>query len=61
MIAELLQLAPIAHAGHWLANLLYLMPVFILGGGIVWQRRRDQQLQEAGEKTPPEDVPFTDE
>lgn len=32
---------PYAHAGHWLASLLYLVPVFILAGGIIWQRRQD--------------------
>lgn len=32
---------PYAHAGHWLAGLLYLVPVFILAGGILWQRKQD--------------------
>lgn len=61
MIALSTTAPPLAHAGHWLANLLYLMPVFILAIGVVWQRRRDQQLRDAGESTPEEEVPFTDE
>ena len=52
---------PVAHAGHWLANLLYLLPVVILGGGIMWQRRNDRIAREKGERVPDEDVPFTDE
>lgn len=34
---------PLAHTGHWLAGLLYLAPVFLLGGGILIQRRRDRR------------------
>ncbi len=54
-------LIPLAHAGHWLASILYLLPVFILGGGILWQRRRDRQLRDARGGVADEDVPFTDE
>ena len=52
---------PLAHAGHWLANLLYLLPVAILAGGILWQRRNDKRAREAGETVDDADVPFTDE
>ena len=52
---------PFAHAGHWLANLLYLLPVAILGAGIFWQRRNDKRAREAGETVDDADVPFTDE
>jgi hypothetical protein len=52
---------PLAHAGHWLAGLLYLVPVFILAGGILWQRRKDQRLRDSGEAVDDADVPFTDE
>ena len=52
---------PLAHAGHWAAGLLYLVPVFILAGGILWQRRNDKRLRESGETVDDEDVPFTDE
>lgn len=54
-------LIPLAHAGHWLASLLYLVPVVILGAGILWQRRNDKRLRESGETVADEDVPFTDE
>jgi hypothetical protein len=37
---------PIAHAGHWLAGMLYLAPVFILAGGIGWQRWNDRRHPE---------------
>ena len=52
---------PLAHSGHWLANLLYLLPVVILGLGILWQRRNDRKRRESGDYVPDEDVPFTDE
>ncbi|MBJ7353689.1 MAG: hypothetical protein JHC98_02595 [Thermoleophilaceae bacterium] len=52
---------PIAHAGHWLASMLYLVPVVILAGGIFWQRRNDKRLRDAGESVDDADVPFTDE
>ncbi|MBJ7457860.1 MAG: hypothetical protein JHD02_01600 [Thermoleophilaceae bacterium] len=52
---------PFAHAGHWLANLLYLLPVVILGAGILWQRRNDKRAREAGETLDAADVPYTDE
>lgn len=38
---------PVAHVGHWLANLLYLVPVLILVGAIVRQRRLDRLEAEA--------------
>jgi hypothetical protein len=37
---------PIAHAGHWLAGLLYLTPVLILVGGVLWQRHNDRRHPE---------------
>lgn len=51
---------PFAHAGHWFASMLYLMPVVLLGGGIIWQRRNDRMLDEEGGHTPDEEVPFSD-
>lgn len=35
---------PLAHASHWLVSLLYVAPVIVLVGGLVWQRRRDDGL-----------------
>lgn len=52
---------PLAHAGHWLASMLYLVPVVILAAGILWQRRNDKRAREAGETVDDADVPFTDE
>jgi hypothetical protein len=34
---------PLAHAGHWLASLLYLVPVLIVVGALVWQSWRDKR------------------
>ena len=31
---------PFAHAGHWLAQLLYLAPVIAMIGALVWARIR---------------------
>jgi hypothetical protein len=39
---------PLAHAGHWLAGLLYLAPVVIVVGALVWQGYRDRRLEAAG-------------
>ena len=62
---------PLAHAGHWAAGLLYLLPVFILAGGVFWQRRNDRLAEESGSEQSgdeqsdderfDDDVPFTDE
>lgn len=57
----LITTVPLAHAGHWLASLLYLVPVVILAGGIFWQRRKDKRAREAGETVDDADMPFTDE
>ena len=40
---------PLAHPTHWLASLLYLAPVFVLAGGIVWQRKQDKKARAARE------------
>jgi len=31
---------PLAHAGHWAAQLLYLAPVLAMIGAIVWAKLR---------------------
>jgi hypothetical protein len=33
---------PIAHAGHWIAGLLYLVPVVIVVAALAWQSLRDR-------------------
>ncbi len=30
----------LAHAGHWAVSLLYFLPVLVLGGAVLWARRR---------------------
>ena len=42
-------IAPLAHAGHYLVSLLYLLPVVVLGAGVAWQRHKDNADQRAGE------------
>jgi len=42
----------LAHAGHWLVQALYVAPLVVLVGVIVWGRIRDRRL----ESEPPEDV-----
>lgn len=34
----------LAHAGHWLAGLLYLAPVLIVVGALVFQSWKDKRL-----------------
>lgn len=51
---------PVAHAGHWLANLLYLLPVLVLAGGIAYQRMADRKARaadQADESTAAPDSP----
>jgi hypothetical protein len=34
---------PLAHAGHWIAGLLYLAPVLVVVGALAWQTRKDRR------------------
>jgi hypothetical protein len=34
---------PLAHAGHWLVNLLYVAPVAVVVGALAWQSWRDRR------------------
>lgn len=48
----------VAHAGHWLVNVLYAAPVLIIGGGLgyqAWKDRRDGVSPE-GPLPPPADA-----
>jgi hypothetical protein len=49
---------PLAHAGHWAAQILYLMPVVAMVAAILWAkfRGRHQAAEEAD--APP--APLTD-
>lgn len=40
---------PLAHATHWLASLLYVLPIAVLAGGVRWQRHKDRRESRAGE------------
>jgi hypothetical protein len=35
----------LAHAGHWLAGLLYLAPVVIVVGALLWQTLKDRRAE----------------
>ena len=44
-----------AHAGHWLVQLLYAVPVLFVVGAIVWskiQERREEAEERAAEPNP---------
>jgi hypothetical protein len=51
----------LAHAGHWLAGLLYLAPVVIVVGALLYQSWKDRREHGGdGERTEPDiDVPDT--
>lgn len=48
---------PIAHAGHWLASLLYIVPIVLVVGGLVftaWREKRRQAKEGDAPPAPPE-------
>jgi hypothetical protein len=50
---------PIAHAGHWLINLLYVAPLLVAVGVLGWQSMKDRR-QRGGEpvvRRPPTEPP----
>jgi hypothetical protein len=48
---------PIAHAGHWIADLLYVAPLAVALGFLFVQSRRDKRREEAEGVTAPEGPP----
>jgi hypothetical protein len=38
---------PLAHAGHWLASLLYVAPVVLIVAALAWQSWRDKRRKRA--------------
>lgn len=38
----------IAHAGHWLVNLLYAAPMVIIGGVLWWTSRKERLASDHG-------------
>lgn len=41
---------PIAHAGHWIASLLYVAPVALIVAALLWQNWREKRRK--GEEQP---------
>lgn len=48
---------PLAHAGHYLIGLLYMLPVVVLGLALLWQRRRDARAGDIDRNEPGADSP----
>jgi len=38
-------ITPIAHGGHWLVNVLYLVPLIIIIAMLGWQSRKDKRVE----------------
>lgn len=51
-------MTPLAHAGHWLVNLLYVAPVILLVGALALQSWRDRRN---GVRSEEDDVTATPE
>lgn len=46
---------PIAHSGHWIVQVLYIVPLVVVVALVVWQKVRDQGAEdnmEAHDHTP---------
>jgi hypothetical protein len=39
---------PIAHAGHWIASLLYVAPVALIVAALLWQNWREKRRKGGG-------------
>jgi hypothetical protein len=50
-------MTPLAHAGHWAAQLLYLAPVLAMVGAIAWAKIRGRGYEDAEEEIRADDVP----
>ncbi len=51
---------PIAHAGHWAINLLYVAPLLVAVGALAYQARKDRRAVNSGEREgrrPPTEPP----
>ena len=42
---------PLAHAGHWLASLLYVAPVAIIVAALLWQSWREKRRGRSADPT----------
>ena len=45
---------PVAHAGHWLAQMLYLLPVLAMIGMLGWAKLRERRHPGDEHKGPPD-------
>ena len=54
-------MAPLAHAGHWAINLLYVAPLLVAVGVLGWQSMKDRRaIKQTGEpvvRRPPTEPP----
>jgi hypothetical protein len=50
---------PIAHAGHWIADLLYVAPLVLALGFLFVQSRRDKRSDKEEAVTTPDTPPGT--
>ena len=54
-------IGPIAHAGHWAVNLLYVLPLVVAVGVLGWQSMKDRRAVKRGEspgrRPPPTEGP----
>ena len=48
---------PIAHAGHWITDLLYVLPLAVALGFLVLQSYRDKRRDKAEAASAPADTP----
>ena len=51
---------PIAHAGHWAVNLLYVAPLLLAVGVLGWQSMKDRRAIKRGDpggRRPPTEPP----
>ncbi len=48
---------PIAHAGHWIADLLYVLPLAVALGFLALQSYRDKRRDDPEGATTPADPP----
>ena len=47
-------MTPLAHAGHWIAQLLYLLPVLAMLGVLGWAKLRERRHPAERHKVPPD-------
>ena len=53
-------IAPLAHAGHWAVNLLYVLPLVVAVGVLGYQTMKDRRAVKRGEpvgRQPPTEPP----